>query len=261
MDKLKIAIVQAGDKTAGGELARQVFEDPALLELCTPVISDKAETQADADATVYIAAAESVVCPADAFEVVVTDTACFMPLTKEPTAEDIVKFRDILERDFDLRSPRIAIVQEGSTQNPDLASQVTAEQGINTYGPYTVEQMVAGERACHFDGIIAAGGIPTVQRIIKELSLEVPVRFFAGREIVVTAACQPVSINTTEDGLADVSALTHPIYIAIDVIRCRAFYDEARQKPLPKLFRDRREDRDKGENTKVDKSKAEDDGQ
>ena len=45
--------------------------------------------------------------------------------------------------------------------------------------------------------------------------------------------------------LPDVSALTKPIYTAIDIVRNRAFYDEARQNPLPKLFRDKREDRKK----------------
>ena len=49
----------------------------------------------------------------------------------------------------------------------------------------------------------------------------------------------------TEEGLADVSKLTKPIYTAIDIVRNRAFYDEARQNPLPKLFRDKRDDRKK----------------
>jgi len=82
-------------------------------------------------------------------------------------------------------------------------------------------------------------------RVLKELSLEAPVRFYAGREAVVTAVYQPVPKEEPEDGLADVSYLMHPFYTAIDIIRNRAFYDEARQNPLPKLFHDRREDRRK----------------
>ena len=258
MEKLKIAIIQTDADAAGGELARQVYDDPVLLELCTPVVCDT--VKADADAVVFAPAAEPAKCPADAIEVIVTDEVRFMLLGKEPTAEDIVKFRDILERDFDLRSPRIAILQESSTQNPDLSSQVTAEQGINTYGPYTAEQIIAEGKARYFDGIVCADSGSMVQRIIKELSLGTPVRYFAGRDAIVTAVCPPVHIDE-EEGLADVSALTHPVYVAIDVIHNRASYDEPLQNPLQKLYRDKREDRERGERPKAEKTKEENDEQ
>ena len=177
-----------------------------------------------------------------------------MPLAGEPTAEDIIRLRDILSRDLDISSPRIAIVQETEMQNPDLASSVTAEQGINTYGPYSVEQMKALDMASHFDGIVCAGADAMLQRVVAELSPEAVTRYFAGREAVVTAAWQPVHIDE-EEGLADVSALTHPIYRAIDIIHNRASFDEARQNPLQKLYRDKREDRDKGERGKSEKVK------
>ena len=250
MEKLKITILQAGTDSTSEDSIRQICEDPALLELCTPMFcTGKADRSSDA--TVYYPTAEPVRCPADATEIISTEELRFMPLAKEPTAEDIVKLRDILERDFGIRSPRIAIVQEKEMQNPDLASQVTAEQGINTYGPYSVEQVLADDKACHFDGIVTADE-PLAQRIIKELLLKAPVRFFAGRESVVTAACQPARIEGAEEGLADISALTHPIYTAIDVIHNRAFFDEALQNPLPKLYRDKREDRKKNDTQQAD---------
>lgn len=267
MERLKIAISQIGKNETTDNLVRQICDNPAMLELCTPTVYEKEEAalrdleEGKMDALVYVPTAEPKKCPNDATEIVATDKTIFMPLTKEPTAEDIARFRNILERDFDFRSPRVAIVQEASVQNPDLASQVTAEQGTNTYGPYTTEQFLAEDRACHFDGIVTAEGDAAVERIIKELLLEAPVRYFAGRVSVVTAVYQPVSINNTEEGLADVSALTRPFYVATDIIRNRVFYDEARQNPLPKLFRDRREDREKGEKMKVEKVKGENDGQ
>ena len=64
-------------------------------------------------------------------------------------------------------------------------------------------------------------------------------------ETVITASYNTTQKEETEEGVADVSALTKPIYTAIDIVRNRAFYDEARQNPLPKLFRDKREDRKK----------------
>lgn len=250
MRKLKIAITQ-GSATSQESLL-SVFEDPTLFELCTPITYDSADSmkvamqdlnEGNVDALVLVPTDEPAKCPADATEVVVTEKACFMPLAKEPSEEDIINLRDILERDFDARNPRIAIVQESPMQNPELASQVTIEQGINTYGPYTSEQILGEDIAHHFDGII----IPKDSTLVTSLSPEAPVRYFAGREEVVTAVCPPAQTNETEEGLADVSWLTHPFFVAIDVLRNRAFYDEARQNPLPKLFRDKREDRKQNE--------------
>lgn len=244
MEKLKIAIALIGDEGTGRDLVGPVCDDPAMLELCTPDIysEEAARRELDsqnADAMVLYTTAEPPKRPAQTIEIIVTDKVNLMPLAKEPTTEDIVRFRDILERDFDVRSPRIAIVQESAMQNPDLASQVTTEQGINTYGPYTSEQLLSEDTASHFDGIV----VPEGSTLTSGLSGDAPARFFAGMEPVVTAACQPLRKEETEEGLADVSALTKPIYTAIDIIRNRTFYDEARQAPLPKLFRDKRDDR------------------
>ena len=52
-------------------------------------------------------------------------------------------------------------------------------------------------------------------------------------------------MDETGKELVEVSELTRPIYTAIDIVRHRAFYDEVRENPLPKLFRDKREDRRK----------------
>ena len=149
MDKLKIAVTQSNTSDAAGELIRSILGDTALLELCSPILYDAGKADAalrdvgegKADALVHISPTDPV-HPADAIEIIATDKIYFMPIAKEPTAEDVVNLRNILERDFDIRSPRIAIVQETSLQNPDLANQVTAEQGINTYGPYTVAQIL-----------------------------------------------------------------------------------------------------------------------
>jgi len=263
MKKPKIAIVPTGTDATSNELVRQIFEDPMVLELCTPVIYSpgQAPKNADAaDATILYPTTERPECPADATEVVLTEDKCILPLAGEPTAEDIVKLRDILNRDLNILSPRIAIVQKTEMQNPDLANSVTAEHGINTYGPYTVEQMKATDMASHFDGIVCVGPDTMVQRVITVLSPEATARFFAGREAVVTTAWQSVRIDE-EEGLADVSALTHPVYLAIDIIHNRATYDEARQNPLQKLYRDKREDKERGEKPKVEKLNTENDEQ
>ena len=249
MEKLKIAITLAGYDDASRERIQNALDEPAMHELCTPIVKEEEAAlrelgEGTIDAVV-LAQTEPAKCPADALEVIVTDKTNIILLDKEPKAEDIVKLRDILERDFDLRSPRLAIVMESPMQNPELTSQVTTEQGINTYGPYTLEQLMAEDKAYHFDGIITTDK-NLARRIITELAEEVPVRFFAGRDTIMTAIYQPV-LKNEEEGLADVSWLTHPFFVATDVIRNRAFYDEARQNILPKLFRDKRDERKKDE--------------
>lgn len=272
MKKLKIGLYLIGKDAARDEIVQKICEDSTMMELCTLVVGN--DTMAETvDAKVIVPTAEPVEYPANATEIIVTDTVNFMPLSKEPTADDIVKFRNILDRDLDLRSPRIAIIQENSMQNPDLPNQVTAESGINAYGPYTAKQFLTEDLSCHFDGIIIVGDKTLEKHIIQELSNEAPSRFFAGLETAVTMPYLPISSGkeepkndaaTEEQEMADVSPLTHPIFTAIHVVRHRAFFDEAKQNPLPKLYRDKREDRKREDvaqtndtnNTAYDKGQA-----
>ena len=107
-------------------------------------------------------------------------------------------------------------------------------------------QVLALMRQDVADGIITADKT-LAQRIVAELAEEAPVRYFAGRDQIVTAVYQPAEKNEAEEGLTDVSWLTHPFFVATDVLRNRVFYDEARQNPLPKLFRDKRDERKRDE--------------
>lgn len=250
MDKLKIAITPIGIDAANADFIRQVCEDPTMTELCTTLICDEKAAIRDlekgkVDAWVLAPTAEPAMRPDGAIEIIVTDKTNLVPFANEPTADDIVTLRNILERDFDLRSPRVAIVQEGNMQNPALASQVTDERGVTTYGPYTAEEMLAEDTACLFDSIIIVGDKTVEQRIVSAFSQEAPARYFACKEAVITAAYCPLRPDDTGTELAEVSELTRPIYTAIDIIRHRTFYDEVRQNPLPKLYRDKREDRRK----------------
>ena len=258
MEILKIAIAPIGTDGTNDELIRSICETPAMLELCTPAVYENEEAalqdldQGKVDALVLMPASRRAKSLVDSVEIIIANKTTIMPIEAEPTADDVIRLRDILKRDFCLSSPRIAIVQEPITLSPDFASQVSTEHGINTYGPYTTEQLMGENTASHFDGIITVGGEAMVQQIVTGLTQEAPIRFFVGMKSVVTAICQPVCENESdEEGLDDVSAYTHPFYTAIDIVRNRAFYDEARQNPLPKLFRDKRDDRKRDEATQT----------
>ena len=250
MEKLKIAVTTIGTDAVNESRIRSICEDPVVLDLCTTIVYEKEEalcelSKGNVNALVLYPSTESVKRPVESIEFIVTDKTIFIPIRKEPSIEEIVQFRDILERDFDIHSPRVAIVLEGNMQNPDFANQVTTEQGINTYGPYTLEQILAEDAINHFDCIVIIGDSVLEQHIIAGLSQDAPVRFFANTGTVITSTYHPVLMKEEEEGVTDISELTHPIYIAIDVIRNRILYDKARQNPLPKLFRDKRDDRKK----------------
>ena len=248
MEKFKIAFLQTVCDETTQKLIQATLDEPTLPELFTPVVfapdgQEKAFSQlkeGNVDALVVGPTDLSQPLPEGGLEVVASDELCIMPLATEPTADDVVRLRDILERDFDQRSPRIAIVQETAMKNPELASNVTAEQGINTYGPYTIEQILAEDTVKHFDGIIFTPH-NLLEQFLRDLSLGTSVRFLAGQETVVTGICLPTKMEEAEEGLTDVSWLTHPFFVAIDIIRSRRAYDQARRNVLPKLFHDRRE--------------------
>lgn len=260
MEKFKIAITLGNCDDTSRQAILDILKDPVILELCNPIVFEEKDAlqklnENKVDALVVIPSSEAIECPADATEVIITEKTNIVSLSKEPIAEDIIKIRDIIERDLDCHSPRIAIVQESTMQNPELANQVTVEHNINTYGPYTIEQIMAEDTAWHFDAIITTD-TTSARHITEKLSQEVPVRYFASKKAIVTAAYQFTQIDA-EEKTNDVSWLTHPIYTAIDVIRNRTFYDEARRNPLQKLFRDKRDDRKKDdssqESTNTDK--------
>ena len=74
---------------------------------------------------------------------------------------------------------------------------------------------MAEDTAWHFDAIITTD-TASAQHITEKLSQEVPVRYFASKKAIVTAAYQFTQIDA-EEKTNDVSWLTHPIYTAIDV--------------------------------------------
>ena len=115
MEKFKIAITLGNCDDTSRQAILDILKDPVILELCNPIVLEEKDAlqklnENRVDALVLIPLSEAIECPADATEVIITETTNIVALFKEPTSEDIIKIRDIIERDLDCHSPRIAIV-------------------------------------------------------------------------------------------------------------------------------------------------------
>ncbi|MBQ9524127.1 MAG: hypothetical protein IJR69_03295 [Bacteroidaceae bacterium] len=273
MEKLKIGITEGNKDRTGYNLILTAFEEPVSLELCHPIIYGDKETaiqqrrimnlttnfitinstkevqdgrlcllqckeseqkaKADLkagniDTLVITPQKEDAPCPDGCTEMLINEDV-HMALVSKVDKDSVEAFRKILERDFDFQHPRIAILsneapQEGQTIDDE-------EMHMHVYGPYTIKEFFEEERYMFFDGIITSDREKATEAF-GALVYEYGIRFYAGSELIVTSPFK-----------SEVTSLNHAMYIATDVYRNRKEYDQQRQNPLPKLFHDKREER------------------
>ena len=273
MEKLKIGITEGNKDRTGYNLILTAFEEPVSLELCHPIIYGDKETaiqqrrimnlttnfitinstkevqdgrlcllqckeseqkaKADLkagniDTLVITPQKEDAPCPDGCTEMLINEDV-HMALVSKVDKDSVEAFRKILERDFDFQHPRIAILsneapQEGQTIDDE-------EMHMHVYGPYTIKEFFEEERYMFFDGIITSDREKATEAF-GALVYEYGIRFYAGSKLIVTSPFK-----------SEVISLNHAMYIATDVYRNRKEYDQQRQNPLPKLFHDKREER------------------
>lgn len=194
-----------------------------------------------------------------------------MPLSQVPAALSVEGIREklrmlnsSLKRDFEISTPRIAVLslnphcgENGMLGNEErdiiipAIEQAVDEDKIQCFGPYAADGFFGARHYRRFDGVLAMyhdqGLAP-----FKTIAMQEGVNFTAGLPIVRTSPDHGTGYDIAGQGIADESSLRHAIYMAIDVCRHRHNYDEARQNPLPKLFQDRGRD-----NVKLDLTKGE----
>ena len=194
-----------------------------------------------------------------------------LPLSQVPAALSVEGIREklrmldsSLKRDFEISSPRIAVLslnphcgENGMLGNEErdiiipAIEQAVDEDKVQCFGPYAADGFFGARHYRRFDGVLAMyhdqGLAP-----FKTIAMQEGVNFTAGLPIVRTSPDHGTGYDIAGQGIADESSLRHAIYMAIDVCRHRKNYDEARQNPLPKLFQDRGRD-----NVKLDLTKAE----
>ncbi|MBQ3998649.1 MAG: 4-hydroxythreonine-4-phosphate dehydrogenase PdxA [Paludibacteraceae bacterium] len=168
-------------------------------------------------------------------------------ITEERIIAKMTILNRTLKRDFGLEKPRIAVL----ALNPHAGDQgllgkeeqeiilpainKAKEQGIWAFGPYAADGFFGSGHFKHFDAVLAMyhdqGLIP-----FKTLDMS-GVNFTAGLSVVRTSPDHGTGYDIAGKNQADEASMRHAIYMAIDVIRERAEYDENTANPLPFIER------------------------
>lgn len=177
-------------------------------------------------------------------------------VSKEAIVEKGKIFNEALLRDFNVSAPRIAVLalnphagdggvigsEEETIIKPAIAE--LAEQGIKVFGPFAADGFFGHGTYDAFDGVLAMyhdQGLAPFKTIVGDDG----VNFTAGLPIVRTSPDHGTAYDIAGKGIADEASLRNAIYMAVDIARNRAHYDEPLANPLKKLYHERRDDSEK----------------
>ena len=173
-------------------------------------------------------------------------------ITEERVVQKARILYDSLCRDFNISSPRIAILalnphagdsgvighEEEEVLVPAIKS--LADAGLPCYGPFPADGFFNAAMYRHFDAVLAMyhdqGLAP-----FKALSNHDGVNFTAGLPFVRTSPDHGTAYDIAGKNLADAQSFRQAVFSAIDIWRNRQAYDEAHANPLPKIYQDRKE--------------------
>lgn len=177
-------------------------------------------------------------------------------ITRQKIVEKGKLFYQSLRRDMYVSNPRIAVLslnprcgEDGrlGDEEQDIiipAVKELEEAGIQAFGPYAADNFFGRGEYYRFDGILAMyhdqGLLP-----FKSLNPYEGVRFSAGLPIIRVAPATDPKFSVAGQQLTTPDSLRHSIFLAIDVMRNRASYDEPMGNPLPKLYHEKRDDSEK----------------
>ncbi|MCR4852837.1 MAG: 4-hydroxythreonine-4-phosphate dehydrogenase PdxA [Prevotella sp.] len=173
-------------------------------------------------------------------------------ITKELVAEKIATLHQSLRRDFRISNPRVAVLAlnpseaEGQEEKECIRPAIIEmeKKGIQAFGPFAADEFFGNGLYESFDGVLSMyqqqGSTP-----FRALDLGNGVRFVAGLPIVCTSPDNVPAIETAGKGTADENAFRQAIYMAIDIARNRASFDEPMKNPLPKLYHEKRDESEK----------------
>jgi 4-hydroxythreonine-4-phosphate dehydrogenase len=171
-------------------------------------------------------------------------------VAKHITRENIVRKLQItnqsLKKDFGIDKPKIAVLglnphagdeglvgkEEEEIIKPSIKD--AKQQDILAFGPYSADAFFARGQYEKFDAVLAMyhdqGLIP-----FKSLAIGEGVNYTAGLPSVRTSPDHGTAFDIAGKGKADESSLRASLYAAIDIIRTRNGYADARSNPMKKM--------------------------
>lgn len=171
-------------------------------------------------------------------------------ITKEKLTEKIKTFTTCLKRDYAISCPRVAVLAlnpgAGKEEEETIRKAIAefSEESLCAFGPYAADDFFANGDYRNFDGVLAMyhdqGMAP-----FAALTIESSEQLLTGLPIVCTAPNHGVQYSLAGKDAANENSLRHAIFLAIDVFRNRERYDEPMGNPLPKLYRERRDESEK----------------
>lgn len=178
-------------------------------------------------------------------------------ITKQKIVEKVKILHNSLRRDMRVSNPRIAILalnpptnnEEnpwGEEENEIIIPAIDelVQAGIQVFGPYASDTFFGEGSYTKFDAVVAMyynqGMAP-----LKSIAQNEAVTLATGMPFVCTSTESTVGYDIAGKGCADESSLRSAIYLGIDVLRNRRNYDEPMGNPLPKLYKERRDESEK----------------
>lgn len=163
-------------------------------------------------------------------------------ITKDKIVEKIKQLNQTLQKDFNIRKPKIAVLalnphagDNGEIGNEDDTIVKPAidelKDKLQVYGPYPSDGFFGNKTYKKFDGVLAMyhdqGLIP-----FKSIAFADGVNFTAGLSIVRTSPDHGTAYDIAGKGIADDTSLKKAIYTAIDIYRNRKLNVEINTNPL-----------------------------
>jgi len=168
-------------------------------------------------------------------------------ITEERILQKLTLLNNSLKRDFGLEKPRIAVLalnphagdagllgkEEQEIIKP--AIEKAKEQGIWAFGPYAADGFFGTEHYQQFDAVLA---MYHDQGLIPFKTLDMTgVNYTAGLSIVRTSPDHGTGYDIAGKNQADERSMRNALFMAVDVLRQRAEYDELTANPLPFIER------------------------
>ncbi|MEX0982439.1 MAG: 4-hydroxythreonine-4-phosphate dehydrogenase PdxA [Bacteroidales bacterium] len=168
-------------------------------------------------------------------------------ITKERVHSKIRLLNLSLQKDFNIRKPKIAVIGLnphagdegliGSEEQETIIPAIEEAKKHNNlvFGPFPADGFFGSGTYAKYDGILAMyhdqGLIP-----FKTISRDEGVNYTAGLPVVRTSPAHGTAYELAGKGEASHTSFRNALYLAIDIIRNRNFYDEINANPLHSTY-------------------------